>query len=295
MTGMIFTSYRSFIFVRPKELLFFGNNSLQKEVFQNKNGWMKEQMRPNFLYTAWKKLVLAYLITFTVGMAVGAVLLHFVHLSPETLFELSTKRLSYAMPVMEIGAKAGIDGGILLFLWNGAGALATISFIYSAMLFNPLKATQRPRALRKLFCNPAPMKLLCFLPGCLKIETESLRRVYVWLMVPLIGMILLGIETGLSVSTAKLIFGSFQAGLLSLAPHGIIEIPTFALAGAVAYSGHLRIKPQAPENQTSRVFGDLEAHKNGLPIKKIALGVMGGLLLAAMFEAHITPMLMGKF
>lgn len=251
-------------------------------------------MGPNFLYAAWKKLIMAYLISFACGMAAGSVLLKFVHMPPETLFELSTKRLSYALPVMQAGAKVGIDGGILLFLWNCAGALATISFIYSAALFNPLKAAQQPRALRKLFCNPTPMKLLCFLPGCLKIEMESLRRLYVWLMIPLIGMILLGAETGLSASTAKLIFGSFHTCILSLAPHGIIEIPAFALAGAVAYSAHLLIKPQAPAGGIDRVFGELEAHKNTLPIQRIALFVIGGLLIAAMVEAHLTPILMNR-
>jgi hypothetical protein len=248
-------------------------------------------MGQNVLFVAWKKLIIAYLISFAAGMAVGQILLNFIHMDPETLFDLSTKRLSYALPVMEAGAKAGIDGGILLYLWNCTAALATISFIYSATLFNPLKAAQRPRALRKLFCSPTPMKLLCLLPGCLKIKSEPLRRLYVWLMIPLIGMILLGTETGLSTATAKLIFGSLHTGLLSLIPHGIVEIPTFALAGAVAYSGHLRIKPQAPESQTGTVFGKVEAHKKSLPIKKIVLCVVVGLLIAAMVEAHLTPVL----
>jgi uncharacterized membrane protein SpoIIM required for sporulation len=113
-------------------------------------------------------------------------------------------------------------------------------------------------------------------------------------MVPLIGMILLGTETGLSASTAKLIFGSFQTGFLSLVPHGIIEIPAFALAGAVAYSGHLRIKPQAPGDQIARVFVDLENHRNALPIRRISLSVIGCLLIAALIEAHITPMLIAR-
>jgi hypothetical protein len=251
-------------------------------------------MHPNLLYTAWKKLILAFLVSFAIGMAAGAILMNFVHLKPETLFELSTKRLSYAMPVMQAGAKAGIDGGILLFLWNCAGALATISFIYSAALFDPSRETRRPRALRKLFCNPTRMKLLCFLPGCQKIKTEPLRRLYVWLMVPFIGMILLGVETGLTASTAKLIFGSFRVGILSLAPHGIIEIPAFALAGAVAYSGHLLIKPQAPDGRIDQTFGELEAHRNALPVHIISKCVVGGLLVAAMVEAHLTPVLIGK-
>ena len=249
-------------------------------------------MEHKFLFAAWKRLVIAYLVSFFVGMAAGQVLMNIVHLAPDTLFNLSTKRLSYALPVMEAGARAGIDGGILLFLWNCTAALATVSFIYSASLFNPLKAKQRPRVLRKLFCNPAPMRLLCFLPGCMKIETESLRRLYVWLMVPLIGMILLGTETGLSASTARMIFGSFQTAILSLAPHGIIEIPTFALAGAVGYSAHLRIRSLVRGNKIDEVFGAVEVQKRGLPIKKIVLCVIGGLLIAAMIEAHLTPMLL---
>jgi uncharacterized membrane protein SpoIIM required for sporulation len=111
-------------------------------------------------------------------------------------------------------------------------------------------------------------------------------------MVPLIGMILLGTETGLSASTARVIFGSFGAAILSLAPHGIIEIPTFALAGAVAYSAHLRIRRQARDNRIDRAFGDVKAHINALPIKKIVLCVIVGLLVAAMIEAHLTPLLL---
>jgi uncharacterized membrane protein SpoIIM required for sporulation len=276
---------------RDKEFSSFDDTPFWKAVYSTLRG--QANMRPNLLFAAWKKLVMFYLVSFAGGMAVGQLLLDFVHLTPERLFELSTKRLSYTLPVLETGAKAGIDGGILLFLWNCAAALATVSFIYSASLFNPLKAGQRPRALRKLFCNPVPMKLLCFLPGCLKIETESLRRLYVWLMIPLIGMILLGTETGLSASTAKVIFGSFQTAILSLVPHGIIEIPAFALAGAVPFSAHLRIRSQAADNQIESVFGDVEVHKKALPIKKIVLCAIGGLMIAAMVEAHLTPMLMG--
>jgi uncharacterized membrane protein SpoIIM required for sporulation len=238
-------------------------------------------------------LILAYVISFAGGMAAGQVLLRFVHLTPDTLFEMSTKRLSYALPVMEAGARAGIDGGILLFLWNCAAALATISFIYSAALFNPLKTARRPQVLRKLFCSPTPMKLLCFLPGCLRLETESLRRLYVWLMIPLMGMMLLGVETGLSASAAQRIFGSMHVGILSLAPHGIIEIPSFALAGAVAYSCHLRIRLQAPGARIDQVFAELEAHESALPIRKISMWVVIGLLIAATVEAHLTPILMG--
>jgi uncharacterized membrane protein SpoIIM required for sporulation len=247
----------------------------------------------HFLFAAWKKLILAYAISFAGGMAVGQVLLSFVHLAPDTLFELSTKRLSYALPVMEAGARAGIDGGVLLFLWNSAAAIATISLIYTAALFNPLKTAQRPQVLRKLFCNPTPMKLLCFLPGCLRIESESVRRLYVWLMIPLIGMMLLGVETGLSASTARLILGSMRAGILSLTPHGIVEIPSFALAGAVAYSCHLRIKFQGPDRRIDRIFAELAVHENKLPIRKIGMWVIVGLLTAAMIEAHLTPILMG--
>jgi uncharacterized membrane protein SpoIIM required for sporulation len=138
------------------------------------------------------------------------------------------------------------------------------------------------------------MKLLCFLPGCSKIEEEPLRRLYVWLMVPYIGMILLGFETGLSTSTAKNLFGSYLTGIVSLLPHGIIEIPAIALAGAVTFSAHLLIKPKVAGNMVATVFQDVDAYRNELPIKKISLSVILCLFFAGLVEAHFTQALIDR-
>ena len=132
------------------------------------------------------------------------------------------------------------------------------------------------------------MKILCYLPGCAKIEEEPLRRLYVWLMIPLLGIILLGIESGLSVSTAAFIFGSFYSSIIALLPHGLIEIPTLSLAGAVTYSAHLMVNKQVRINTTRTVFQQMEMHRNAMPIIKIALLVIGCLCLAGWVEAHFT-------
>lgn len=255
---------------------------------------MRNDMHPSLLFTAWKRLMLAYVLSYAASLLIGILLLNVIDVAPETIFEVSTKRLAYALPVMDMGAEAGIDGGILLYIWNSIGALVTISFIYTAVLFNPLNAKGSPRAIRKIFCSRTRMKLLCYMPGCLKIEAESLRRLYVWLMVPLVGMILLGLETGLSTSTARSVFGSYLAGVVSLLPHGIIEVPAIALAGAVAFSAHLLIKPKVPVKQVDEVFQDLDAYRDSLPIKKIALIVVFCLLIAGLVEAHFTPALVDR-
>ncbi len=252
-------------------------------------------MRASLLLTAWKKLILTYLMAYAISLLAGITLLALLDISPEAVFQVSTKRVSYALPVMEMGTKAGIDGGVLLFIWNTVGALATISFIYTAALFNPLHSGRPPRFIRRMFCSPVRMKLFCFLPGCLKIEAESLRRLYVWLMVPFIGMILLGIETGLSASTAKNLFGSYQVGILSLLPHGIIEIPAFALAGAVTFSGHLLVKPKAVGNGVEEIFQALNVYRSKLPIKTVLLCVVLSLLVAGWLEAHVTPELLNAW
>ena len=132
------------------------------------------------------------------------------------------------------------------------------------------------------------MKILCFLPGCLKIEEESLRRLYVWLMIPWLGMILLGIESGLTVSTSTYIFGSYFIGFVSLIPHGIVEIPTISFAGAVAFSAHLLIKEKARGNMTGEIFEKVESYKNEVPLQKIILVVISCLLIAGLVEGHIT-------
>jgi uncharacterized membrane protein SpoIIM required for sporulation len=155
-------------------------------------------------------------------------------------------------------------------------------------LLNPHNVTLFPQWLRKLFCGRTKMKLLCFLPGCLKIEEEALRRAYVWLMVPLLGMILLGIESGLSASTASYIFGSYFIGLISMLPHGIIEIPTISLAGAVTFSAHLMLKKNVGSCKTAEIFSKIRVYRQNIPIRAIALFVICCLFIAGLVEAHIT-------
>ena len=231
---------------------------------------------------------MAYVLSFAISLVAGTLLVKIGHINPESLYEMSTKRLSYALPVLDMGSRHGIDNGILLFIWNSTGAFITLSFIYTASLFNPHHLGLSPQAVRKIFCGKTRMKIFCYLPGCATIEEESLRRLYVWVMVPLLGIILLGIESGLSVSTATYIFGSFFSAIIALLPHGLIEIPTLALAGAVTYSAHLLIKEQVQSNMTHAVFQRIEAHRNAMPIMKIALFVIGGLFLAGLVEAHVT-------
>lgn len=143
-----------------------------------------------------------------------------------------------------------------------------------------------------MFRGRTRMKIFCFLPGCRPIADESLRRLYVWLMVPLLGMILLGVETGFSVATTTFLFDSVALAFLSLLPHGIIEIPAFALAGAVSFSAHLVMRQAIPESGTDEVFARLEAYRNQLPIMVIGGTVLLGLMAAGLIEARVTGKLM---
>lgn len=239
--------------------------------------------------------MLTFVFAYTVSLLAGIVLVNLIDIAPEAIFEMSTKRLSYALPVMDMGTDAGIDGGIMLFIWNTIGALAAISFIYTAALFNPLDKGKSPKVVRRFFCNPSQMKLLCFLPGCMKINDESLRRLYVWLMVPYIGMILLGIEVGFTASTAKQIFGSYLIGFIALLPHGIIEIPAIALAGAVTYSAHLLIKPHVHKCPIRDIFLSVQKHGHEIPLKKVVLAVVTSLFIAGFIEAHFTKSMLDQF
>ena len=248
----------------------------------------------SLMYGAWKKMIAAYLLSFTVSLVIGTCLITVAHLKPDSLFMASTKRLSYALPILEMGTRFGIDLGILLFFWNTIGALLTISFIYTTAWFNPHFKGRFPSVLRSIFCGTTRMKLLCYLPGCKKIEEEPIRRVYVWVMVPLLSMILLGIESGMTVSTGAYLFGSFSSSFMALVPHGLVEIPTLALAGAVPFSAHLLIKEISLNNGVPFVFQQVEKHRNTLPIKKVAGFAIGGLFAAGLVEAHLTQWIMNS-
>jgi len=242
----------------------------------------------SLFYSAWARLIFTYFIAFAFSFAAGIFLIRILKIAPETLFEISTKRLSYAFPVFQTGSKVGVDEGILLFLWNTFACLVTISFLYTASFFNPQNISSFPQNIRKIFCGGNKMKILCFLPGCLKIEEESLRRLYVWLMIPWLGMILLGIESGLTASTSAYIFGSYLIGFISLIPHGIIEIPTIAFAGAVTFSVHLLVKETAVRNIPDKIFEEVEKFKNKVPLKTIIPIIIFCLLIAGLIEGHIT-------
>ncbi len=242
----------------------------------------------DLLFLAWMKLIRAYLLSFAASMTTGYLLIEWVHLDPQKLFEVSTKRLAIASSVFEKGMAFGIDTGILLFVWNSLGAMATMSFVYTASLINPRNITRFPRKLRKSLVGTSRMKALRFLPGCSQIEAEPVRRLYVWLMVPLLGIILLGAECGFIVATATHLFGSYLNGVMALVPHGIIEIPAIALAGAVTFSGHLLVKEKAGINSMDDVFNDVRDYRNTLPIRTIALFVILCLLVAGFVEAHVT-------
>jgi uncharacterized membrane protein SpoIIM required for sporulation len=248
------------------------------------------------LIQAWIKLIRAYLVSFAASLIAGYILVEWLRLDPQKLFEISTKRLAVAGSVFEKGMAFGIDTGILLFVWNSLGALATISFIYTASLINPQNISKFPRKLRKSLVGTSRMKALRFLPGCSKIDQEPIRRLYVWLMVPMLGIILLGAECGFIVSTATHLFGSYLNGIMLLLPHGIIEIPAISLAGAVTFSGHLLVKAAAGNNAAADdVFTDVQNYRNALPIRTIALFVILCLLIAGFIEAHLTGKVVGFF
>ena len=245
-------------------------------------------------FRAWKTLITAYLISLALSWATGWLLIHIINIQPQTLFEIATKRISYALPVLEAGSEKGFDRSIVLFIWNSLACLAIMSFIYTACWFDPNHSNRFPHLIRKLFCSKNKMKLLCYLPGCSKIEAEPLRRLYLWLQVPFYGILLLGIENGLGISTAPTILGSYQKGLIALLPHGIIEIPAICLAGAVVYAAHLHIKANIQTDPTADKFKAVEKYRKTLPFKKIAAVVIVALLIASIIEAHVTLEIMAK-
>ena len=251
-------------------------------------------MHQKILFRAWMQLVAAYLISLGLSWLTGWLLIHIIKIQPQILFELSTKRISYTLPLLEAGSEKGFDESIILLVWNSLACLATLSFIYTASWFDPDHSDHFPHFIRKRFCSKRKMKLLCYLPGCSRIEAEPLRRLYLWLNVPFYGIVLLGVENGLSISTAPAILGSYGKGLIALLPHGIIEIPTICLAGAVVYAAFLHIKTNMQTDLTADTFNAVANYRKTLPLQKIAAGVIIALLIAGIIEAHLTLKIMAN-
>lgn len=251
-------------------------------------------MKESLLFRAWIKLLTAYILAFGISLLIGSLLVNIVNVEPDVIIDISTKRISYANPVLELGSRTGIDLGVMLFIWNSLACLATLSFIYTASWFNPSHVENFPRIVRRFFCSKTKMKLLCHLPGCSKIDSEPLRRLYLWLLVPYFGIVLLATENGLAISTAESILGSLSIGIISLLPHGIIEIPAICLAGAVAYAAHLKIRETGLKNHVADTFQTIESYRRILPMRKIVAVVIAAIFIAGVIEAHVTLKIIEK-
>lgn len=252
-------------------------------------------MLPSLFYKAWGHLLRGYLFSLCISFVFGLMLLYVFHLEPGAIFQASSTRISYVVPVFDAGVGLGLDLGFIIFLWNSGGALVTMLFFFAYKLFDPERLAQPPRLLRTILCGKQPMRLLCYLPGCRAVEKEHLRRLYVWLMIPFLGIILLGFESGMMLAVGKELQGSYLASFISFLPHGIIEIPAIALAGAVTFSGHLLVKEQVYSVTSAQLFNKLAAYEKRLPAKKLAVAVVAALFAAGMIEAHVTTAILNLF
>lgn len=252
-------------------------------------------MQLSQLYIGWLRLLRVYVFSVSGSFCVGLILLHFFHVRPETIFHASSTRISYVVPIFDAGMGLGLDLGVILFLWNSMGALITMLFFYAYSLFDLGRSERFPRFLRTMFLGRHQMKMLCYLPGCRKIVKENLRRLYVWLMIPLLGMILLGLESGMMLAVGNENMGSYLGSFLAFLPHGIIEIPAVALAGSVTYSAHLKVKGEVQILTQEQLFANLAAYENTLPVTRLICIVVGCLFVAGMVEAHLTPVIVSLF
>ncbi len=241
-----------------------------------------------FYFYAWKRLVVTYLLTAGGCFFIGRALLESGIISAESLFELSTKRISSVAAFFSVGGERGIDPGIIIFFWNLGGAYLSISLLFFALLFNPEKKGDSPRWLRAVFCGNHRMKMLCYLPGCRNYSEESLRRLYVWLMIPFLGMMLLGVESGFMLATSGEGLVPFLRSIFHFIPHGLIEIPAFAMAGAVTYSGHLLLKKTMADSDERAVFLAVKEYVSSFPLMSLCFSIAVLLFFAAMIEAHLT-------
>lgn len=245
----------------------------------------------SLLFTGWKQLLKMYLASLAVGVVCGLLLIQVFHVPAELVFQLSSSRVAHAAAVFDAGVSLGIDQGVLIFVWNVSAAFVSMGFFFCFPLFDAEHRYDFPQIVRKMVLGQRPMKLLCYLPGCRSIERENLRRLYVWLMVPLLGIMLLGLESGLMMTVGIHSVTDIFLSFLAFLPHGIIEIPAFTLAGAVTFSGHLLVKNEVGKDGDRGIFSQLRLYRQTVNPVRLMVAVSVALLLAAMVEAHITTKL----
>ena len=101
-----------------------------------------------------------------------------------------------------------------------------------------------------------------------------------WVMMLFNGLVV-GIVAGFFATTGVPV----EKIILGLAPHGIVEIPAFVLAGTAGILWYRSIR-----NAESPVFGFKEGLKRALKLYGLTLGM---LLVSAFIEAYVTPKVAG--
>lgn len=89
-------------------------------------------LKKTLLY-GWMKLLKMYLAMLFAGLACGLTLIKLFGVSPEVVFQFSSKRIAYAATVFDAGVEMGVDQGILIFCWNAAAAVISMAFFIATI------------------------------------------------------------------------------------------------------------------------------------------------------------------
>lgn len=242
------------------------------------------------IYRCWhdllSRLFLAAFITYTL-----IVFLSYIGVvNPYDILGLTTAGLRHVgVPLVNYGASLGLPAAIGIFLCNTSVALLIISVLTLTLCYNPHRWPGYPPLIRRSFERDATADRLRFLPGCRRITNPRLRIAGFCLnFTPVMVMIFFGMMIGGMVASGQYVFGSLQAVLALIAPHGVLEVPSLVLAAAIPYSGYHLIQSDLRQGRVVKVFRSLENFHGSRHIQLCLTIVISLLWVAGVIEASLS-------
>lgn len=251
-----------------------------------------------YIVKAWVRQLLVELVSFLVALAVCLLLVYVLRV--RSLLILNVVEVYGLRPYHEAALRKGVDPSIVYILQNAFAALVLLLLLPFVSLLDPARASEFPSGIRRFLIrqsnNESDLKLLGAFKGFRAIPGALLRSIYLYLdRIPILPSITTGLVLGILAGLTRAMMGSFLPLVILVAPHGILEIPTAALAWSLTRAGALMVHSNLERGETEQVFATLRAYAHSRTLKVGILIVVVALVIAGVIEGHVTPVLSVRF
>ncbi len=234
------------------------------------------------------------MVGFTLGAALGYLLLAVAHLDPSRLLDVSTTGVrNIALPAIAQASARGIDPAFVIFTVNSVATLVLVSFLFSVRIYDPTRPGRFSAWWRRQAENDPLTGLLRRYRDWREIADPAARPIFTSLLVvPVAGATALGLMLGTIFAALWALTGpglhSGAIALVYILPHGLLEVGAILLGAAAPVSVYLESKSVLRSDESHAVFTRVREIGGSRRIKILVVVALMGLAVAAIIETRLT-------